>query len=278
MNYQLHYDRLIEKYGTWEKPVGIYTERHRKLPGCMGGKYVKGNAFFMTAEAHFVAHQLLVKLNPNNGKVIFAARTMTVHQNGKRSNNKMFGWLKKRHAKAMSMLHTGRIVSTETRVKQSLSLKGKRRTAEQRAAMKGRTHSNETRAKQSAIKRGKKASAEACANMSVARKGKKSSSETRAKLSSRQLGDKNHMFGRTGEKNHMFGKKHSAKSLAKMSASQSGEKHPMFGKKASAETRAKQSASLKGRKISLETRALLSASRKGKPWSEARRAAYEARK
>ena len=37
MNYQRHYDLLIEKHGTWEKPKDGYVERHRKLPGCMGG-------------------------------------------------------------------------------------------------------------------------------------------------------------------------------------------------------------------------------------------------
>ena len=33
MDYSKHYEALIAKHGTWEKPEGIYTERHRKLPG-----------------------------------------------------------------------------------------------------------------------------------------------------------------------------------------------------------------------------------------------------
>jgi len=62
MNYQKHYDLLIEKYGSWLKPKDVYTERHRKLPGNVGGKYVEGNAFYMSARAHFVAHLLLAKI------------------------------------------------------------------------------------------------------------------------------------------------------------------------------------------------------------------------
>lgn len=62
MDYQRHYDLLIEKYGTWKKPKGVYVERHRKLPGCMGGKYVKGNAFYMSSKAHYVAHLLLARI------------------------------------------------------------------------------------------------------------------------------------------------------------------------------------------------------------------------
>lgn len=69
MNYQLHYDRLITKHGTWEKPEGIYTERHRKLPGCFDGQYVKGNAFYMIARAHYVAHLLLAKIYPKEPAV-----------------------------------------------------------------------------------------------------------------------------------------------------------------------------------------------------------------
>ena len=62
MNYQFHYDRLLDKYGSWEKPAEGYTERHRKFPGYLGGKYVKGNAFFVSARAHYLAHLLWAKI------------------------------------------------------------------------------------------------------------------------------------------------------------------------------------------------------------------------
>lgn len=62
MNYRRIYDNLIAKHGSWEKPKGVYAERHRKIPGCAGGKYVKGNAFYMSARAHFLAHLLLARI------------------------------------------------------------------------------------------------------------------------------------------------------------------------------------------------------------------------
>lgn len=71
----------------------------------MGGTDKASNLVELTPEEHFVAHQLLVKLFPNNQKLIYAAVMMTRGHNGKRSNNKMFGWIRKRfaetHSKAM---------------------------------------------------------------------------------------------------------------------------------------------------------------------------------
>lgn len=99
MNYQAHYDNLIKKYGTWEKPEGVYTERHRKLAGCMGGKYVKGNAFYMEARAHFVAHQLLVKIFADNKDLKLAAFKMSVMY---RYGSKEYSWLKHEYALSIS--------------------------------------------------------------------------------------------------------------------------------------------------------------------------------
>ena len=62
MNYRHIYDRLIEKYGVWKKPFGVYTERHRKIPGHFGGRYIKGNAFYLSARAHYLCHLLLAKI------------------------------------------------------------------------------------------------------------------------------------------------------------------------------------------------------------------------
>lgn len=61
MDYQKAYDNLITKYGTWEKPKNVYTERHRKVPGYVGGKYTYGNAFYVPARVHYLCHLLLAK-------------------------------------------------------------------------------------------------------------------------------------------------------------------------------------------------------------------------
>lgn len=62
MNYSRIYDELISKYGSWTKPKEIYTERHRKVPGYLGGKYVHGNAFYVSARVHYLCHLLLAKI------------------------------------------------------------------------------------------------------------------------------------------------------------------------------------------------------------------------
>lgn len=71
----------------------------------MGGTDSKENLVDLTPEEHFVAHQLLVKLFPNNQKLIYAAAMMTRGHNGRRANNKLFGWIRKQfaitHSKAM---------------------------------------------------------------------------------------------------------------------------------------------------------------------------------
>ena len=69
-------------------------------------------------------------------------------------------------------------------------------------------------------------------------KGRKHTAETIAKISAAQ----------SGEKNHNFGKKASEETRDKMSAARSGEKHPNFGKKASEETKKKMSAAQSGEK------------------------------
>ena len=62
MNYQKHYNLLMER-APKERTSGVYLERHRIVPGCMGGKYIEENIAFLTPEEHFVAHLLLVKIS-----------------------------------------------------------------------------------------------------------------------------------------------------------------------------------------------------------------------
>ncbi len=104
MNYQTHYDYLVEKYGTWKKPKGIYTERHRKLPGYLGGKYVEGNAFYMTARAHYVAHMLWAKIT-SDFEAWCAVKQMGAPAG--RQASKMYERARKTHALGMSIRLTG---------------------------------------------------------------------------------------------------------------------------------------------------------------------------
>ena len=87
----------------------LYFEKHHVVPKCLGGANTKDNIVQLTAEEHFVAHQLLVKIHPNVNALWSAAILMTAHRNGKRVNNKIYAWLKQGYAKTKRdlMLKTG---------------------------------------------------------------------------------------------------------------------------------------------------------------------------
>ncbi len=102
MNYQKHYNLLMER-SPKIRFKGVYLEKHRIIPGCMGGKYVKGNVVYLTPEEHYIAHQLLIKIYPNNGKLIYAANFMSKNTNQhQRNNNKSFGWIRRKLAQQVS--------------------------------------------------------------------------------------------------------------------------------------------------------------------------------
>ena len=59
MNYEAHYNKLIARGQNRE--LEDYKEKHHIVPRCMGGSNKKENLVYLTAEEHYVAHQLLVK-------------------------------------------------------------------------------------------------------------------------------------------------------------------------------------------------------------------------
>jgi hypothetical protein len=102
MNYQRHYNLLIEKHGLKSKPNG-YSEKHHIVPRCLGGSDDESNLIYLSAEAHYVAHQLLVKMNPNHYGIAYAALLMTRSTSQVARNNKLYGWLKSRFSKECSI-------------------------------------------------------------------------------------------------------------------------------------------------------------------------------
>lgn len=170
MNYQLHYNRLIERARLRTRPEG-YVERHHVVPLCVGGIDDDVNIAFLTASEHFVAHQLLVKIYRGNGGLLYAASMMS--NNVKYTNNKKYSWARKCFANSMlgnkravgvvipewlrerlRKIHAGNkhslgaVRSLETRRKISEIRKGKY-TGENNPNF-GKTHSEETRAKMKA--------------------------------------------------------------------------------------------------------------------------------
>ena len=111
MNYQRHYDLLIER--ARNRTLEGYCERHHVIPVCMGGGDEKGNLVKLTAEEHYVAHQLLVKMYPENYKLVFAANRMTHGGKDAIRNNKLYSWMRKKFSKALSRNLKGRKMSKE---------------------------------------------------------------------------------------------------------------------------------------------------------------------
>lgn len=64
----------------------------------MGGSDEPENLVRLTAREHFVAHQLLVKMHPGVGKLIFAVMVMCQGWWGGRVGNRAYGWMRDRHA------------------------------------------------------------------------------------------------------------------------------------------------------------------------------------
>jgi hypothetical protein len=104
----MHYEKLINR--AKERVLNIHTESHHIVPRCMGGIDDKDNLVDLTPEEHYTAHQLLIKIFPTNYKLIHAASMMcvsSVAHKGKRSKNKLYGWIKRRMAIAASINSSG---------------------------------------------------------------------------------------------------------------------------------------------------------------------------
>lgn len=208
MDYQKHYELLIEKYGSKSKPEG-YSERHHIIPKCLGGSNALDNLVYLSAEAHYIAHQMLVKINPDHYGLSYAAIMMTVNTNRhKRSNNKLYAWLRVRFSENVSKARRGFKMSAEQKQKLSVF----------RKLFVGWKQSDETKLKISLAQTGdlnhmfgKTQSSESNLKRSLKLKGVLKSEETKLKMSSSQKGNKKGA-GRKGSK-------HSEESKLKISFS-----------------------------------------------------------
>jgi hypothetical protein len=174
VNYIKHYNQLIDRSKI--RNLDVYTESHHIIPKCLGGRDEPSNLVELTPEEHFVAHQLLVKIYPDNRKLLFAVRMMTISPIGKRTKNKMYGWLKRRMAELghssetrekIGKSHLGSKRSEETKIKMSLLQK-------ERGGYGPKKHSEETKIKMSASRKGipKPRSIEHQLNLTISLKGK----------------------------------------------------------------------------------------------------------
>jgi len=183
-----HYWKLCMRAMERKLPEKCYIERHHMFPKCIYGN----NSLIveLTAQEHFIAHQLLVKMFPKNRKLIYAAKMMTINdpRSQKRNNNKMYGWLKEAYSKIgqstesnqkRSKTQMGRKQSDETKRKKSIALMG------HPAWNRGVKHTPEAIAKMSKAQKGKPKSAMHRKKLREARKGKSNgphSEETKKKI------------------------------------------------------------------------------------------------
>lgn len=105
MNYQKVYDQLVERAKSEQeqriirKHNGEYFEGHHIIPKCLGGTgYVSwanknpntrnSNIVGLTAREHYVCHWLLVRIYPDNKKIIYSFWIMNNQsKNGRRYIN-----------------------------------------------------------------------------------------------------------------------------------------------------------------------------------------------
>ena len=127
MNYQKIYNSLMEKSKDRKKGCGVYYENHHIVPKCLGGSNQKNNLVLLTAEEHWVAHLLLVKIYPDKPQLVYACQAMSMVGSKKmsRTTNKMFGWIRRKYASETSKKQIGRKLSEKTKSKISQSLKGR---------------------------------------------------------------------------------------------------------------------------------------------------------
>jgi hypothetical protein len=81
MNYQRIYDQIIDRAKT--RQVEGYVEKHHIIPKCLGGIDDIKNIVSLTAREHFICHQLLCEIHPNEPKLKYALYLMNI---GKRKN------------------------------------------------------------------------------------------------------------------------------------------------------------------------------------------------
>jgi hypothetical protein len=99
MNYQKIYDNITRR--GQNRILEGYSEKHHIVPRCMGGTDDATNLVSLTPEEHYLCHLLLVKIHPNNIRLVRAAMFMVSANKNQQRNNKAYGWLKRQYSNYM---------------------------------------------------------------------------------------------------------------------------------------------------------------------------------
>jgi len=99
MNYEKIYNTLVSRGQS--RILEGYSEKHHIVPKCLGGTDDASNLVSLTPEEHYLCHLLLVKLYPNNIRLVKAAMFMLSSNSEQQRNNKSYGWLKRQYSEYM---------------------------------------------------------------------------------------------------------------------------------------------------------------------------------
>lgn len=144
---------INNKYTRWyyviinratTRSVSGYAEKHHIIPKSFGGSNKKSNLVNLTVREHYICHLLLTKMvtGEYRAKMIYALSLMKPKT---KHNSTLYEKLKIEGNIARSKYMSERIVSDETRRRQSLSRKGKYVGSDN--SFYGKTHSAESRLK-----------------------------------------------------------------------------------------------------------------------------------
>lgn len=160
-NKYLHiYNNIMDRAKSRGK-IDVYTEKHHILPRSLGGTNDLDNLVHLTGREHFVAHRLLVKITKDDdqNKMIFALNCMMNRYNDTMDRytptSRVYEYLRiklseahrrmgrtEEHKAAISKAHTGKVVSADTRRRQSEAVKA---AGPAGGAIKGSTRKSSTR-------------------------------------------------------------------------------------------------------------------------------------
>jgi hypothetical protein len=141
MDYNKHYNRLIEKAAARPVNIGTYYEKHHIIPKSEGGQDNKSNLVMLTAREHFIAHWLLYRADPTIPSRIFSFWRMCNGRGKVPAENwiivpsRAYEEARFAHSKAISNKLKGRKKSPEHVAKVVAATTGLKRTPEARARM-----------------------------------------------------------------------------------------------------------------------------------------------
>lgn len=165
MMYDEFINNIIKLRGRFGIKDGEYYEEHHITPKSYGGTDDPSNLIWLYASEHFLAHQILAKQYPDNYKFVTAYWMMAHCGNNKYQERyectaEEYAEAREKFAKVQSERMSGRVVSEETRKKNSEAHKGlhsgeKNPMYGKPSPTKGKKKTDETRKKMSEAHRGK---------------------------------------------------------------------------------------------------------------------------